>query len=328
MAARLSDDLHDLVRRSDLDGLVRLVDALGETRDWAGLERLRRACRSSGSNNVWPAATLAEYRIALFGPPESVARVLGDEPGRFALGPLTEVAAQHHDFADLAPLLGDGPVAAVLAHECALRGQLIDAPPAFDVFEIPVAPTAGEPRYPLAVYRDAEARFDSPIPPSATEQPTGDGEAIDVATGLAEAARMLVEPWVESSNGSLRAATASGGVLGALRALGSPDASVAPLNAGAAMAWLGWAGASGGAHGRRRGAATGRFNCWWFLAALAGEAWPVDDGAVLAERYEWWWFDDGSQPIGWSLRLVAHDRARDRSFAISAGDAREVSLAT
>ena len=44
-----------------------------------------------------------------------------------------------------------------------------------------------------------------------------------------------------------------------------------------ALAWLAWAGASGGAHGRRRGAALGRFGALWVLAAVLDltDEWPV-----------------------------------------------------
>ena len=46
-------------------------------------------------------------------------------------------------------------------------------------------------------------------------------------------------------------------------------ARLAVLTPAEALAWLAWAGASGGAHGRRRGNAIGRFGAWWVLAALA-----------------------------------------------------------
>ena len=39
------DDLDPLIDRADLDGLVRLIDARCETRDWEGLFRIRERAR-------------------------------------------------------------------------------------------------------------------------------------------------------------------------------------------------------------------------------------------------------------------------------------------
>ena len=53
---------------------------------------------------LWPAATLAEYRLALHAPPRYVAAVLDESDGlsgQFTIGPLTEVAAQHHTWDEL-----------------------------------------------------------------------------------------------------------------------------------------------------------------------------------------------------------------------------------
>ena len=43
--------------------------------------------------------------------------------GRFALGPLSEVAASTHTWAELAPHAPPGPLAAVTAHERVVRGE-------------------------------------------------------------------------------------------------------------------------------------------------------------------------------------------------------------
>ena len=85
------DDLDALVDRADLDGLVRLIDARCASRDWDGLMRVRSRCRAATKTGrqVWPAATLAEYRIALLAPAESACSVLGEDGGRFTIGPLT-----------------------------------------------------------------------------------------------------------------------------------------------------------------------------------------------------------------------------------------------
>jgi len=75
--------LAGLIHRADLDGLVRLVDDRCETRDWEGLLRLRDRARVAvrTGRQLWPAATLAEYRLALLAPPEWAARVLTDDAG-------------------------------------------------------------------------------------------------------------------------------------------------------------------------------------------------------------------------------------------------------
>ena len=106
--------LDGLIHAVDLDGLVRLVDERCSDRDWEGLLRVRDRCaaatRETG-RQLWPAATLAEYRLALLAPPEWAATVLDGESGRFTIGPLSEVAAQLHTWEELAPHLAAVPVA-------------------------------------------------------------------------------------------------------------------------------------------------------------------------------------------------------------------------
>ena len=100
------EDLQDLIHAADLDGLVRMIDNRCASRDWEGLLRVRDRSRSAvkSGRQLWPAATLAEYRIALLAPPPFVGIVLDEADGlagRFTTGPLTEVAAQHHTWIDL-----------------------------------------------------------------------------------------------------------------------------------------------------------------------------------------------------------------------------------
>ena len=95
--------LEALIHRADLDGLVELVDARTEQRDWDGLARARRLSRQAitAGRQLWPIATLAEYRLALLAPaPQAAAIVNDDDAGRFTIGPLTEVVAQHHRWAE------------------------------------------------------------------------------------------------------------------------------------------------------------------------------------------------------------------------------------
>ena len=96
--------LDGLIHRADLDGLVRLVDARTASRDWAGLSRARdRARHAIGTGRqLWPVATLAEYRLALRAPVEWAAPTIADGAGLFTIGPLTEVIAQEHSWQELA----------------------------------------------------------------------------------------------------------------------------------------------------------------------------------------------------------------------------------
>ena len=88
---------------------------------------------------------------------------------------------------------------------------------------------------------------------------------------------------------------------------------------------MAWAGASGGAHGRRRGAAAGRFGALWLVAALADQLddWPVPLAELgeAASELRWWWWDAHEPATGWQLQLVVDDPAEGVAWAISARDA-------
>jgi hypothetical protein len=320
----MSDAIRSLIDRADLDGLVRLVDDYCDARDWSSLMDLRNACRAAtqSGRQLWPASTLAEYRLALLAPPQFATDVL-DDPGRFTIGPLTEVIAQHHRFSDMADYLECGPVASFVAHECALRGEAIDGE-LFDVLDIPVEITPWEPQYPLALYRDNDAVFDSPEPPSTQACATAVGTPRTVRATVGEAVAQLVAPWTESSNGRLRIVEVDGDAPCALGALGIAEAALGSLTGAEAMAWLAWAGASGGAHGRRRGGAIGRFNAWWTVAAFADCPWPPTGDAMrdAVESLQWFWWDGVASPTGWRLHVVAYDPRRTVAWALDAHDAR------
>jgi hypothetical protein len=87
---------------------------------------------------------------------------------------------------------------------------------------------------------------------------------------------------------------------------------------------MAWAGASGGAHGRRRGAAVGRFGAWWALAAVAGllDEWPVPPehlGEAAAEL-RWLLWAPADTSSGWSLHLAVEDSDDGLAWAIAATD--------
>lgn len=326
------DRLDDLVHGVDLDGLVRLIDGRCSDRDWAGLLRVRDRCaaatRESG-RQLWPAATLAEYRLALLAPAAWAAKVLDGEAGRFTIGPLSEVAAVHHTWSELAPHLAPVPVALYVAHERGIRGEDIDPatvsglPP---VIDIPAVPRPWEPTYPCSVYTDAGAEHPEPAV-SGTATPVevrGAPELVDDQE-TESAVRHLVEAWTTGSTGRAEVVCVEGSHLDALAALGVRSARVAAIPPSEALARLAWAGASGGAHGRRRGMASGRFSTWWLLGALGDlhDDWPPSDDAVeeLLADLRWYRWDAHEPEGGWRLQLLVADEHDGVAWAINASDA-------
>lgn len=323
------DPLGELIHRADLDGLVRMIDDRCSARDWSGLLRLRDSARHAVATGrqLWPAATLAEYRLALLAPAPYVAAVLDESDGlsgRFTIGPLTEVAAQHHTWDELAPLLDRGPRAAFVAHERVLRGDHVEAADLPAVLDLPLTLQPWEPDYALATYSDAGAEFPMPVLPDTwVDIDPAPAEALDDDVDLA--VRQLVEPWLTGSNGHADIICVDGDVAGALGALGVRRARVVELDAATALCWLAWAGASGGAHGRRRGAASGRFGAWWTLAALGDviDDWPVPPTELgeLAHELRWYRWDAFEPALGWQLQLGVEDPAESTAWAILARDA-------
>lgn len=330
----MSDDvLDELVHRGDLDGLIRLVDSRTSNRDWDGLRRARDGARHAVTTGrqLWPVATLAEYRLALWAPAEWAALMIDDSMGRFTIGPLTEVVAQRHTWDELRPYLPAGPGAAIVAHERALRGEAI-APDSLTglplVIDLDPIPAAWEPPYPLATYSDDGV--DAPMPPlprssvrTSPPRPAGEIERIDdIGTELA--VRQLVEPWTASSDGRAEVTCVEGTAHDAVTALGVGHRSLERIPVADAVALMAWAGASGGAHGRRRGASAGRFGALWTVATVLDlvDDWPVP-GRSLGEQaaeLEWCWWDAGEPVTGWRLQLAVEDHADGLAWAISARD--------
>lgn len=326
---RPDEDLDALIHRGDLDALVRMIDDRCATRDWSGLLRLRDRARQAvqTGRQLWPAATLAEFRLALHATPEFAAVVLDESDGlsgRFTVGPLTEVAAQHHTWGDLGPLLDRGPRAALVAHERVIRGEPVTDRDLPEVLDVPLALQVWEPDYSPATYGDDGAEFPMPDLPD-------DWSDVEVSTGAEQlddeveiALRQLVEPWTTTSNGRAEAICVNGDIGAAIGALGVRRARVCELTAQEAMAWMAWAGASGGAHGRRRGAASGRFGAWWLLGAFGDllDEWPppADELGELVEELRWHRWNAYEPEVGWSLQLVVEDPAEGVAWAITAQD--------
>lgn len=320
------DELDALVSRADLDGLVRHVDAACAARDWGHLVRVRNAARAAvdTGRQLWPIATLANYRLALWAPAELAVLALDDTARTFMPGPVSEIIAVHHAWQDLEPFLAPGHDRSLVAHERALRGDVIGADE-HSALDIPMEVQPWEPRYEPASYNDDGVDTQMPDVPRAAETVVAvPGEPLDDPETVT-AFRALVEPWTAQSNGSARCTVAEGGIVEALGAFGLRSARVTRINPQDALELLAWAGASGGAHGKRRGLATGRSNAWWFLATFAGmqEEWPCDPdelGGVLEGMTFAVWDDDNEPDDGWNVRLVIEDTDEGVACVVSAHD--------
>ncbi len=324
-----ADRLDEAIRQGDLDELLRVIDRCCEDRDWESLAELEARCERAheSGRQLWPAASHAAYRLALEAPPPFAASVLREGTGRFAPGPLPEVAAQSHTWTELAPHVAAGPDAVLAAHERVVRGEDVStAPPRGPaVIELPLALASWEPEYALAQYDAHRAEFPSPalprlapvdLPTTVTRTAPDDGVA---------ALLDVTRTWTQDSNGTGVAIAVDGAALAAIAALGVPDARAAPIESADAFALLAWAGASGGAHGRRRGGAAGRFSAWWSAAALLGllDVWPPDP-AVLGDALDdlrWFAWDAGEPATGWQLHLAVEHARSGRAWAVAATDA-------
>jgi hypothetical protein len=224
------------------------------------------------------------------------------EPGvvRFGLGPLTEVVAQHHTFAELAPHL-DATVLPVVAQERVLRGEDLrddaraegapdDPPLVLQPFErgyvlpdyraterldgaVPDPSEGGRAGWGVLGPRDIAGSDGAPRPPAA---PTP-AAPTPVPGPLVRALEDVVAPWSAQSGGELQVVTVAGSTDDALHALLDAAASIVhapvvrgPVTTSEVLALIAHAGASGGVHGRRRGGAAGRSLAWWVARCATG----------------------------------------------------------
>lgn len=319
--------LHDLIEAADLNALLRAVDGMCAAREWDELLDLADACEDAleRGKQLWPISAHVDYRIALEAPGEYAASVLTPEVGRFAHGPLTEVAASTHPWDELAPHLGDPVTASYVAQERVLRGEVLDgderAHP--ELVDLPLRTEPWEPPYALATFRSNLVEVQEPWEPrgawrevdATAGEPLDDDETVDA---LLE----LVTPWTNESNGAARAVVVEGDAPAAIAAVTYGPVRLAAVGVDEAFRRMAWAAASGGAHGRRRGAALGRFSAWYTAALLADLPWPargVDLGAA-AERLRWFLWDEEGPEEGWVLRLAVEDAAGGWAAALGATD--------
>jgi hypothetical protein len=321
--------LDDWIDRGDLDELIRECDRLCERRDWAELTRLRDRARAAfdRGHQLWPAAVQAEYRLALEAPAVWAVPAVEGATGQFTLGPLTEVLASTHSWDDVAEHLTDARIAALVAHERVVRGENLEGEAEIDrtVLDLPLRLESWEPAYTVATYH--ADRVDTPRPDlprpgpqSSLPPPARPADDPDAVTALVD----LAATWAADSNGRVEAVAVEGDARAAIAALGPTRATVEPIPATIAAALMGWTAASGGAYGRRRGAAAGRFGTWWALAALTdllGD-WPLDAGELGAaiDELDWLTWSTGEPDTGWSCRLAAQDPGHGLAWALVAGD--------
>ena len=316
-------DVCAAIEATDANALLKVVDAHCKAREWEDLLTLRLRCREAVTRGkqLWSIDEHIRYRLALEAPPAIAGAAVAEGRARFALGPLPEVAAVGHSWAELMPHLPEGPDRAFFAHERVLRGEElegIEIDP--HVVELPLRLQPWEPAYSLAVYKSDRAEFPSPDQPAFTSATTQ--RAARAEDEAEEALASLVNTWVNESNGRADVSCVEGDALGAIGAVGPTTVGTALIDARTALAWMAWAAASGGAHGKRPGAAAGRFGAWWAGASLTALEWPPDPeelGEGL-DRLRWHAWTDGSSS-GWLLRLAVEDPESGLAWAIAAADA-------
>jgi hypothetical protein len=310
----------EAIESSDTDELLRIVDGLCSSRSWDDLIELRHRCAEAvgRGKQVWGVEEHIRYRLVLEAPASIAGPVVAEGQSRFALGPLPEVAASTKTWVELAPALPPGPERDTVAAERVVRGENVDV----TIPDLPATLLTWEPAYPTAIYKKDKVEAPAPPVPDTVEVPLPDEVAtIDDSDSLA-ALSDLVEPWTDQSNGRSQAAAVEGDHLAAIAALGMTRARLATIDAGDGLAWMAWAASSGGAHGRRRGAAAGRYLAWWAVAMLTDLDWPADPESMgnAVTGLSWYWFDDGSPETGWLLRLALSSGDLGLSWAIAATD--------
>ncbi|CAN5841378.1 hypothetical protein BH23ACT12_BH23ACT12_15640 [soil metagenome] len=322
----------DLVEAAQPNELLRRVDSLCEGRRWDDLVGLARRCREAveRGKQLWPIAEHVEYRLALEAPASFAASVLAPTAGRFSLGPLTEVSASTHEFSDLIPYISSPQVAGVLAAERVVRGENLEGAEGThpEILELPMVLQGWEPQYGLATYRASKVTAPPPEVEPLTNRGMGaSGEEIDDPE-LVRSLLDLAATWVRASNGRADAIVVDGAAEAAIGMLGEEEFLIGEIEPALVLALMGWAGASGGAHGRRNGAAAGRSAAWWTASTLCDLEWPPDPDQLGEEMAEFRWFRwEPLRPVGgWQLHLAVEDPENGWSAAVAAEDRAEQDL--
>jgi hypothetical protein len=320
------NDLSSLIESSDLDGLIRCIDGLVSARDWPGIVALRDRCLEAVNRGkqLWGIAQFAEYRLALDAPPPFAGTVVKEGAGRFALGPLWEVAASTHGWEAMEGEIADRRLRTLVAHERVLRGDVVGVAEIDPhVLEVPITLQPWEPKYSVAAYRSDRADFPEGNRPGLEWVELGERLEPEPEDDALEALGALTQPWTEQSNGRLVGVVVAGDAYGAIRTLGPHQVRAAEIDLGTALELMAWTGASGGAYGRRRGSPVGRMLAWWALAAVLGfdDTHDVDALGEEGGSLRWVLWDPGDQIGGWGFHLAVEDRDDGLAWAVSAVDA-------
>jgi hypothetical protein len=326
-------DLTELIERNDPDPLLREIDSRCNRHDWDGVLEIRTRCNAATERGktLWGVAEHAAYRIALEAPAEYVGAVIATNTGPLALGPLPEVAASTHTWQDLAPYIEEGPLRGITAYECVAFGEDLTHDSSLSThqaaFELPLCLQPWEPEYAKPEYLEDEARFPAPELQGISQKTLSanvDAVPLDEPQTL-EAWRNLVSPWLAQSNGTIELSIVEGGIDRAILDVDARARTASQLSTEQALQWMCWAAASGGAHGRRRGIATGRNTTWLALAEACGLITdgelphPNELGSNVAALH-WWTWDDLDHTTGWQLRLAVHDPIDGVTLAVNADD--------
>lgn len=332
-------DVSELIEAQDMNALLRVIDGMAASRSWDELLDLADLCELAveRGKQMWPIAAHIDYRLALEAPGDLAAEVLESHLVRFHPGPLSEVAASTHRWEELAPYIEAPHTKAYVAQERVLRGEDLTGEPGanVEVLELPPVLADWEPTYTLATYKADHVEVAEPWEPKVAlgllrADPAPELDEEELESGLTD----LVAPWTAESNGAARAVVVEGSAEAAVSTLLSDmppllgeegemrGPRIGPLTTEEAVQRLAWAAASGGAHGRRRGAAFGRWLTWQTLALLTDCTWPVDPAELGAAvgALEWYRWDEGAPEEGWILRLAVGDPDNGWAAAIAATD--------
>ncbi len=317
----ISDRAVEAIESSDTDDLLRVIDGYTSVSSWDSLVELRFRCREAVTRGkqLWGVEEHIRYRLALEAPPSFAGPVVTEGAARFALGPLAEVAARTKTWQEMDPHLAPGPERMTFAAERVARGEAVPE----SIADLPSSLMDWEPTYPTAAYKSDKVEAPSPKLPKVEEvelaEPGEQGDEPEPEGALTD----LGQAWTDESDGRCDISAVSGSAEQAIRSLGLSRARVGQMDATHALSWMGWAGASGGAKGRRKGAAAGRYATWWVLATLMDLDWPPEPTHLgeLVGGLRWLWFDDGAPATGWALRLGVEDPETGLAWAVSAVDA-------
>ena len=322
------DSLTPLIEGSDLAGLIRAIDGICARREWEELIALRDRCDEAvkRGKQLWAVSQFAEYRLALEAPAKFAASVMTDGRGRFSLGPLWEVAASAHSWAELEPYLDVPTIRALTGHERSIQGDSVEKDDIdSSILEIPVGLQSWEPTYPTAKYTSDSAAFpddifDIEMAWKDLEEPV----EIQPDDEVSDALLALVQPWWEDSQGKAEVVTVNGTIEDAIRVLGPHRVRLTDVSLQTALEAMTWAGASGGGHGRRRGTPVGRAGAWWVLLELLGYDDVPEDASGLddeATGLRWALWDPGDRVGGWNLHIGIEDPIDGIAWVLSAVDA-------